>query len=352
MNRSTRKKLNKVTRMLCEGKDAKGLTSRDRQQAAHLQHGHAAWLEQANVQGLAVDTKKVAFQDTGQPCIQVYVDKKRPVHELSEPIPQKLQLEDGSEVPLDVQEIGQLQLHNQLELPQRPVFAGLSVASIHRYPGTIGLIVQSINTPGDKYILSCAHVLSPFSDQQDKRVLQPAPQDFSQAEHDFTVADYVASIPLYFSTSGYPNRFDAALAKLRPGVDVLAELPYIGALNGVSAQIRHQAMVRMVGKVSGFSSGTVLNNNFYARLPYYNGNGQKFQAGFRELVLCSRYAQPGDSGAAIVGPGGRLLGIHMAGSNSHSVFCRILPVLQYFQVSPLGLIQHSSAVPVELAEAV
>jgi hypothetical protein len=50
--------------------------------------------------------------------------------------------------------------------------------------------------------------------------------------------------------------------------------------------------------------------------------------GFRDQVLCTRYSDEGDSGAAILNMANRVVGLHVAGTPSASIFNRITHVLR------------------------
>ncbi len=336
MDQKKRQALTRVLDFVCDGAGTKGLKKKDMEIARNLQQSCREWLSDESVQGIAVGTKLVSYNDTQKPCICVYVDKKRPHDQVKNPAPKFIQLEDGTEFPLDVEETGKIMPHNLLENRRRPIHASVSVACIEQAPGTLGIIVHSTRAPGKRYILSCSHVLKPFVTEQNSMVLQPALADGGQANSRFEVAKYSGSIPIQFSNSGYPNRFDAAIAELREDIPFRTDIPYIGAIQGVTGTVAEGRTIRIVGKKSNFSSGTILRKDFRLRLPYTDKNGNQFYAGFRGVTLCTGYGQPGDSGAVVVTSDNKLTGIHFAGSYTHSVFYPILPVLNYFGVWPVS----------------
>jgi hypothetical protein len=325
--------------MLCEGDQAPKLRKSEAQDAKVLQEQANKWIHDNSVQGIAVSTKKVDGRDSKIPCISIYVNKKLPINKLENPIPKKIILPHSqAEYFIDVEEIGQLSLHNDLKTRNRPIFPGLSIGNTERLPGTLGLIVKPLKNghDDDLYILSCSHVLSPIFDDNKRNILQPAKGDGGELLDDFEIASFIKKIPMYSSIKGNPNRFDAAIAKLNPNISIRADIPNIGPIKGVTARVQKGSHVRIYGKESKLSSGTVINSDFKTRLAYPTRNGGTVKLGFRNLVLCSKYAQPGDSGSAVIGPTNKLMGLHMAGSNTHSIFCRVLPVLTSFGVWPVS----------------
>jgi N-acetylmuramoyl-L-alanine amidase len=67
----------------------------------------------------------------------------------------------------------------------------------------------------------------------------------------------------------------------------------------------------------------------------YSGPGGDMVFGFRDVVECNRFTQPGDSGALVLNRHGRAVGLHFHGAD-HSVFCRMVHVLDALEAE-LGL---------------
>lgn len=333
MNRLVNRRLNKLADILCNGE--RGVRKKqEATEAEHVKKEAAAWLNSADIQGVAVDTKKTNHEDTGEPCITIYVNQKRPLSDVSSQIPETLSLPTGERISLDVEEVGELEAHTSFSQRLRPIFSGVSIAHHDRQPGTLGLIVRSKQPPHRHYAMSCAHVIAPFPESHSNTIYQPSKPE-NGAQKQFNIGEYVRGIPIDFSAHEFTNQIDAAIAALNDSAAFTPIIPYIGPLKGVSARINNNTFVKVVGMVSGRTAGQVLNNNYRARINYYDARGNKLSAGFQRVVLCTSYAKPGDSGAAVLNSSDKLIGIHLGGSSSHSVFCRAVPALNYFDVWPL-----------------
>ena len=79
----------------------------------------------------------------------------------------------------------------------------------------------------------------------------------------------------------------------------------------------------MSGATSGYSNGTVTSLTFSTAYDVPLADGTHGRAGFNSLVLCTRYATDGDSGAPVLDMDGRVVGLHVGGSSGASFFCRI-----------------------------
>ena len=88
----------------------------------------------------------------------------------------------------------------------------------------------------------------------------------------------------------------------------------------------------MNGWTSGQTKGQIVDIDFHKAFPIRTKDGTDRLAGFRAQVLCTHYAEPGDSGAAVVTTSRMLVGFHLGGSDSHGVFSRALPALRSLSV--------------------
>ncbi|GGD60753.1 transglycosylase SLT domain-containing protein [Lacimicrobium alkaliphilum] len=334
MKLRTRNHLRKLSQALFDGAATKGLGKEQREMAEQLSLSAADWLTDSSLQGVGVGTKFTANVDTAEPCIKVYVDKKRPLETLQNPAPRKIQLGSDEPVPVDVIEIGEIKLQSaRYAYKQRPLHAGLSVASTSRFPGTLGLVVRSKHDPVQHFILSNYHVLKPLSRKFNDDIWQQARQDGGDV--DDSVAHFERDVPIHFSDNGIPNEVDAAVARLKPDIHFLTSIPGIGPLRGITGIIREGRFVQMVGRTSGLSRGRIIDADFQTRLSYQGPRGERLTAGFRNLVLCQPYTRPGDSGAVVVNASKFAVGLHMAGSDQVSVFCRIKPVFDHLNIKLL-----------------
>lgn len=334
MDRKLNCRLEKLADMLCDG-PAKAKSHADIEIAKQAMEEASGWINATEVQGVAVGTKLFGASDTGKPCITVYVNKKIPLDDVDNPIPSSFTFSTGEVVDLDVEEVGELEAQSRFTRRVRPIFSGLSIAHHDRLPGTLGLIVRSKHSPYRYYAMSCAHVIAPYPISVSEEVYQPYKPESRDEFESYHIGSFHKSIPLNFSSSGYPNSYDVALAELSNETTFSVNVPYIGALRGVSGRISQNMFVKVIGMVSGRSAGQVLKPNFRARLNYYDAQGVKQTAGFQNVVLCTRYSEAGDSGAAVLNASDKLVGMHIGGSNSHSIFCRIIPALNLFGVWPV-----------------
>lgn len=331
MDASSRRRYGKLVDAMCEG-EAASVRPNEKHLAKHAFEQADDWLNQDCVQGVCVGTKHSQYQDTGRPCITVYVDKKRPNEKTKRPIPQTFKFSSGETVELDVEEIGELVAHNSVER-KRPIHPGLNVSHHDRHPGTLGFIVQSKQVPKRIFLMSCAHVLAPYHSSTTDAVYQPG--RFNGNRDTDQIGSFSMAIPIKYSETGFPNIADIALAEVEGFDGVNPAIPYFGIPKGVSGKIVKDMLVKAHGMASGRVAGTVINSDFRARLTYYDNQGNKVYAGFQQVVLCTRYGDEGDSGAAILNSSNQLIGLHIGGSNTSSIFCRIIPAMNYFGVWPV-----------------
>ena len=263
------------------------------------------------------------------------MNKKKSLNDVINPITSSFSFSTGEVVDIDVEEIGELEAQSRFSRRVRPIFSGLSIAHSDRTPGTLGLVVKSKRSPYRHYVMSCAHVISPYLTSTSKDVFQPQVPTNNDELDRFLIGASHRSIPINFSSEGFPNSYDVAIAELNSNTTFSVNLPYIGMLKGVSGRITKNMFVKVIGMMSGRSAGQVLHPNFRARLNYYDAQGSRQTAGFQHVVLCTRYGMAGDSGAAVLNATNKLVGMHIGGSHTHSVFCRIIPPLNLFGVWPI-----------------
>ncbi|GHD25478.1 transglycosylase SLT domain-containing protein [Halioglobus pacificus] len=310
-----------------QGGAASTISKKLQPQAAELQQQSRTWLRYKGIQGLGIGYKRSANRNTGVPCLKVYVASKRSKSRLRDPAPVELPaLSGGGQIPVDVEEIGQLRLH------AGPVYPGASVAHKTRSAGTLGMVVQPRDNGPERYLLSCHHVLAPLDpDDRSTAIRHPAPDDGGASDY-YNVAHYLYSFPLFNDAVGYPNIADAALAELKPGIDWYSELPMIGEPSGWTDQINEDGFVLLHGRTSELDSGVIMDTDFYTELVHSGPGGARWRYRFGAQVLCSPYGDPGDSGAAILNERRQVIGLHIGGSSQRSIFSPIRPIFDYFQV--------------------
>lgn len=326
MHPAQRKKLKLILNALRDGKTATALPNELRAEAEFLRRSSRTWLTEATIQGIGIGEKLVDGKPTGLPSIRIYVSKKLKEKKVANPVPRTLKL-GKREVAVDVIEIGKIELHSFKDY-RRPIQPGLCIANENRGGGTLGLILRNRQPPHEFYVLSNYHVLGKAPGSSVTSIIQPARN--YPATGDRKIADYHDYFPMQPSKTGYKNIADAAIAKLLPGVPASASLPGIGTIKGVSDAVKKGESVRIVGSTSGESSGKVIDPDFEWAVDYPTAGGKSVRYGFYGQVLCTRYAESGDSGAVVLNQKNHAIGLHVAGTSNTSIFCRLSPILQHF----------------------
>ena len=306
----------------------------------------------ANVVGLAVGHKVVGGVETGEPCITVYVERKRPEAELRrrDIVPKAL---DG--VRTDVVETGPFRariLQEAREAPRtsrvRPAPGGVSIAHERVSAGTLGCLVR--RRDGGPVILSNNHVLANGNAAaRGDPILQPGPADGGRPEDGIArLADFV---PIVFAErepgtfgrlleralgpvlaafglgvrrlpTGRANLVDAAIAEpLAPDL-VTEEVLGIGLVRG-TAEAEIGTRVRKSGRTTGLTSGRIVGLDAVVRVDY---GGRS--AVFRQQVVSDVLSKGGDSGSFVVDEQNRAVGLLFAGSDVSTLLNPIGAVLE------------------------
>ncbi len=284
----------------------------------HIQHVRKLF-EDRNVVGIGISEKETEKKGTGALSLTFYVEKKQPKTKVKphKMIPPIISVSGRSAVFTDVKQIGKLRLHADSQ--QQPIKSGYSVGST-KDTGTLGAIVKK----GKKYfLLSSSHVIarSGLGSIGDD-VIYPGPGDLLGSQPR-SVAMLSQFVP--FKTTGLVNLVDAALAQV--DADAVADLDF--SIEGAKTPLATIAPaigmeIVMRGRTSGVSTGAVTDTNFSYPFPY-PGAGT---IGFKDQVLCTEYADSGDSGALIVDKGtGKIVGLHCGGADDCSFFNPISAVM-------------------------
>lgn len=298
------------------------------------------WLGHVSVQGLGIGPRVVQGQDTGEWVLKVYVDRKLPLRVLAHPAPRSVKVPGmKGEIEIDVEEIGRIGPEAvRREPPARP---GDTIGDTDAAfgSGTLGAVVRKPSEPQALYVLSNSHVIGQYGlAAPGAPVLRPSAKLEGRMPGDL-FADYVQSIPFTFSSEGFYNFADAAIARVRSPAQLDAAIPGIGVPKGVNHLVRVGDRVRAVGAASGYGEGFVKDVDFRFWMNYLRAPGQVGRVGFRDQVLCTSYSKEGDSGAAVLNAGGELVGLHFAGTNDGGNPCSVF--------SPIGRIL--SALEIEIA---
>jgi hypothetical protein len=294
-----------------------------------LRSEHYTWTRQPGIQGFGIGHKVIGPGVQRKLALRVYLEEKVPLDRVPAEwrIPPSIRVPGlRTPIPTDVIAVGKLRLEFTLGR-QRPAFPGVSV-SCQGSAGTFGLLVRRKDDANGVYILSNAHVLanSGLGHRRQDRILQPASDEggIEPADSIATLWDFV---DLEFTEEGFPNYVDAAIARVdEPSAALVQSTIYkLGAPTGVSGDVRIGMFVRKGGAATGATVGSVRAIEQKAHFWYEGPTGPR-RAGFQDLTMCSSYSSEGDSGSAVLDPSGRVIGLHIGGSESTSFFCGIRDV--------------------------
>jgi hypothetical protein len=281
------------------------------------------WTADPHIQGFGIGRKIVRGRVERDLTIKVYVDRKVPADQLDHPAPTAVAMKPffRKEVPVDVQAIGQIRLEwSPIRSYSRPVIIGSSGAHQGVQAGTIGLLVQQLADPQHSYLLSACHTfaLSGMANVGEA-ILQPSIVDGGNPPAD-QVAELSSWVVPQFTPFGYPNVADAAIARVTHPQPILPDIHLIDAPQGV-AGVRLGTGVQKTGRTTGYTLGMVIDTDFKYDVTWPNPAGGFGRVGFRDQVLCTRYAAPGDSGSALLNRRrNRVVGIHVGGSEFSRFF--------------------------------
>jgi Trypsin-like peptidase domain len=277
------------------------------------------------VAGVGISEKTSDGQRTGVPSLCFYVRQKLPLRRLrgDRVVPPYVRAPDARTYPTDVKEIGVVRLHHAVGASLR---CGASVSRSGDPAGSVGALVRH---HGRLCILSNAHVLARSGKAKiGDMVISPGTTDGGQMPTDH-VARLVGFVP--FDKAGV-NRVDAAVAEVLP-----ERLPAVhAAIPGVVVPVRttparRGMVVTKVGKSTQSTQAEITDVNFRLVLPYPAGVGL---VRFVDQILCTAFAEPGDSGALVVDTAtGRVVGLHFSGSDTVSVCNPIGPVIDALGIS-------------------
>lgn len=323
---ATEKQLVALLDMLTEGTTAPEAVGSLRTEAATLQKAARPWTEGKGIQGVGIGEKITDGEQLQEVVLKVYVEQKLPKSKLDNPVPPKVRMPGlDEEVETDVEEIGRMAKEPNTARV-RPAVPGFGLGHVKITVGTFGCLVRK---KGQKalYILSNSHVLADEGTGQiGDAIIQPGDHDGGKASAD-VVAELAAWVPFQFTTTGYPNFVDAAIAKVKKAADVTSAVRLIGVPKGTSNVVRRGMRVQKTGRTTDYTTGVIKDINYRLALRYRKPGGGTGRVGLAEQVLCTRYTAGGDSGSAVFNMSGKVVGLHFAGSPSTSVFNRIEHVL-------------------------
>ncbi len=288
-------------------------------------------LRSKNVVGVGIAEKIADEGPTGDLALVFYVKKKLSLRRLSaaEMVPPTVHAELSPSRPISTDVVAIGELHPQILKTRNPVQPGNSIGHVKITAGTLGAIVKK----GAKLCaLSNSHVLANSGrGSKGDTILYPGPLDggVSSTDKVGTLADFIR----FAAGGGFDNRVDCAVAELNAAA--LAKLDKtireLGIKPSGIVKPKRDMEVEKVGRTSGHTTGRIVDINFRTRINYGIGVGL---VGFLDQVLCTRYTDPGDSGALVLQKGTtKAVGLHFAGSSGGSVFNPIADVLANLGVS-------------------
>jgi hypothetical protein len=187
---------------------------------------------------------------------------------------------------------------------QRPLFGGISAANSGVIAGTLGCFCRSTreNDSKDvKFILSNRHILGKIDGEpDDDAILQPSMEYGGTS--DKWVARYTRGAEIDLSSDA-SNKVDAAIAEIRPDIDVKFEVCGIGALGG-PVNVKEEDVVRKCGEATGLTKGVVRDISFNTCIPLPLDPPQSLclveQIRIEPIIDGDAFISPGDSGSIVV----------------------------------------------------
>ncbi|NKC11079.1 MAG: hypothetical protein GKR94_02395 [Gammaproteobacteria bacterium] len=283
------------------------------------------WMHSQGVCGIGLAERVTSGQQLiDDLTLKVYVERKLPTYRCEHLVPSELNLEELGPIPIDVEEIGRLELH----AASRPASPGssISLAGNFSWTGTFGMVAHKRGKATPLYLVGSSHVIaiSGLANVGDQ-IVQPAASAGGQAPQD-VIANLSEWVPLKFSNTAFNNLVDAAIAELTPGA-ATAAIAGLGIPAGVSTKLARGMNVQKVGAQTSYSIAQIKDVNLRLPSSYPTANGQIARAGFTDQVLTTFYAAPGDSSAPVLNMQGELVGQHFAGSASVGIFSKIQNLL-------------------------
>ena len=301
-------------------------------EALKMQEKAKPWAMGKGIQGIGIAEKITDGQKLGVLAIKVYVEKKLPKSKLEDVVPKNLTVPGVEEkIETDIQEIG-IVTKEPNTIRVRPASPGFGVGHVNITVGTFGCLVRKKDDDETLYILSNSHVLADEgTGAVGDRVIQPGKYDGGAAPGD-VIAELSQWIPFQFTSTGYPNTVDAAIAKVKNKASVTSAIRLIGVPTGASNRVRRGMRVQKTGRTTDYTQGIIQDINYRMALNYKKPGGGSGRVGLQDLVLCTRFTDGGDSGSAVLDMNKRIVGLHFAGSPSSSIFNKINNVLTQLDI--------------------
>ena len=302
-------------------------------EAVKIQAKAKPWVMGKGIQGIGIAEKISDGEKLGVLAIKVYVAKKLPKSKVEDLVPKDLCVPGvEARIATDVQEIGVVTKEpNTIRV--RPGYPGFGLGHVKIKVGTFGCLVRKKSDPNTLYILSNSHVLADEgTGSVGDPVIQPGAYDGGTAPAD-AVAELSQWVPFNFTSAGFTNTVDAAIAKVKNKASVTSAIRLLGVPAGVNMRIRRAMRVQKTGRTTDYTQGIIQDINYRMALDYKRPDGGTGRVGFQDLVLCTRFTDGGDSGSAVLDMKKKVVGLHFAGSPSSSIFNKIGNVLSLLDIA-------------------
>jgi hypothetical protein len=314
--------------------DRRALRALDRPLRSLARESEAWWLP-SSVRSLAIARKRKGGQ-LGEPCLAVFVRKKRPESKLppERVVPKEL---DGAPLgwsrplPTDVRERPRVQLEHLIEL-DRPAHPGYNIGDRSGGDGTIACAVRPVGG-GETLLLTCAHVAGGLgAGQPGDLVLVPSRRNAEAlgAVLQSRFGELVRALPLSTEYEDRASNLDAAI--LRP-TDPGALDADVALLGRKPAGVRPLATlslgepVHKVGSTTELTQGTISELHVTISIPYPSAGLGTRSVWFSEMIGVTRFTAAGDSGALVLDADARAVGLHVGSAGETSLCLPIERVL-------------------------
>lgn len=282
-------------------------------------HGQmAAIAASEGVYGFGIGEKRAGGQLTGESCIRFYVRRK--VHpdrvNASALIPSRIGGKTAGNhewsISTDVVEM------DEPPAAQRALLPGYEIGHVSGTSGTLGLAVTG--TTGERFILSCSHVVAPTGAVQNDPI--ESPPDFDKEPGPNVVGTLFSYARL---RTDILNQLDAALVHVPAAEHHVSNLPLRLSAPARFADLSRWNFAlfrnRVVERFSPGGVSTGIIRSIENDLPFNFGPNLTLRFGNVVEVAYTSPTQGGDSGSIVVDADSReVLGLHFAG-RGHIGYC-------------------------------
>ncbi len=202
---------------------------------------------------------------------------------------------------------------------QRPINVGISTAHFQVTAGTISCFCRSVqhgDNPSTVFVLSNNHVFADVNRAHiGDNLFQPGPADGGGQGDHFAELHRFVHIQLGGTA---PNRVDAAIGRLLPGIDINRQVCSIGAITGIK-RAEENLEVRKHGRTTGFTEGFVFDPSIDSLVGMDHSDPSvvalfQNQMRINVSVPFTAFGLGGDSGSLVLDrSSGEAVGLYFAG---------------------------------------